>query len=107
VDHSPLWQRVIAFALLPVIIPAAAVAELFSKPVRRTPDEVANYLDDFIDGSSGPYDWDDFISLKIADPALEGIRARAASLKFTSTDDNEMALRQLLAEAEALQRKSI
>jgi len=31
-------------------------------------------------GTGGPWDWDDFISVPIADPALERLRRRCAQL---------------------------
>ena len=39
-----------------------------------TREEIANTIENFVNGSGGPWDWDDFISLRIADEELEGIR---------------------------------
>ncbi len=36
--------------------------------------EVEKYLRDFLDGTGGDYDWDDFISIPCTHPALEEIR---------------------------------
>jgi hypothetical protein len=41
---------------------------------RATPQEVARLIDDFLDGKSRPYDWDDFISIKIEDSYLDSVR---------------------------------
>jgi hypothetical protein len=52
----------------------------------------------FIEGTGGPWDWDDFVSIPIADPRLEAIRKRAS--KFPDVGPGE--LEALLSEAEVL-----
>ena len=42
--------------------------------------EVAQCLEDFLEGRGGRWDWDDFISIRLKDPELESIRLRCASL---------------------------
>ena len=87
--EPPLWgnRHPILFFLvaLPLLTVAALIAKLFdllfSKPVVRSSAEVAGVLEAFIDESGEPYDWDDFVcGGRIADPGLEAIRARCASL---------------------------
>ena len=39
-----------------------------------TREEVAKTIENFVSGSGGPWDWDDFISVRIADEELEAIR---------------------------------
>ncbi len=51
------------------------------KTSNRTKKEVLNFLQDFIDGKDGEWDWDDFISIPINDPYLEQIRRRCAGLR--------------------------
>ena len=54
---------------------------LSSKPVVRTRAEIADTIQSFVDGTGGPWDWDDFIcGGSIEDPTLEAIRDRCASL---------------------------
>jgi hypothetical protein len=48
--------------------------------VRRTKQEVADIVEDFVEGTGGPWDWDDFMSFAIEDPALDEIRERWAQL---------------------------
>jgi hypothetical protein len=43
----------------------------------RSAAEVAKYLRDFIDGTGGEWDWDDFTSIPIKEPELEAIRGEA------------------------------
>lgn len=44
--------------------------------------EIAKILEDFLQGSGGPWDWDDFTQgmAPLRDPGLEAIRARCAGL---------------------------
>jgi hypothetical protein len=104
-DKKSWWKAAISIALMPVILPVAAIANLFSSRTRRSPEYVVKHLSDFIDGSSGPYDWDEFTSVRIADPVLEDIRMRAASIDPRTTHEAESILRGLLAEAQTLQRE--
>jgi hypothetical protein len=41
---------------------------------KTTKEEVAETIENFVNGSGGPWDWDDFISLRIANEELEAIR---------------------------------
>ncbi|MNT75313.1 hypothetical protein D3C72_2141980 [compost metagenome] len=68
--------------------------------VQHTPEEVARCLRDFIDGTGGEWDWDDFASVTIKDQALESTRQRATRTEPVKADIEQ--LRKLLAEAEAL-----
>lgn len=42
--------------------------------------DVVKAIDDFLGGSGGRWDWDDFISIRLDDPVLEHVRLKAASL---------------------------
>lgn len=42
--------------------------------IKRTDAEVRLIIENFLMGQGGEWDWDDFISLKISDDYLEGIR---------------------------------
>ena len=83
-DHElPFGNRhtVLTVLLLPLLVLAAGIAKLFSKPVARTRTEVLDAITAFVNDTGGPYDWDDFIcGGRIKDPILESIRARCASL---------------------------
>ena len=90
--------------LVIVALPLAAIAGLLSSVFglreKRTAVEVATYLRNFVDGGGGAWDWDDFISVPIADPHLEDIRMRAAAVELPPTDEGMVAVRELLAEVE-------
>ena len=44
--------------------------------VRYTKAEVADLIERFLDGGGGKWDWDDFLSIPIADPELDEVRQR-------------------------------
>jgi len=43
---------------------------------RHTKAEVADIIERFLDGGSGRWDWDDFLSIPIGDPELDEVRQR-------------------------------
>jgi hypothetical protein len=88
--------------LVIVTLPIAVIAGLFGSAQKRSADEVADYLRNFIEGLGGEWDWDDFTSVPIADPQLEGIRRRAAAVDLPVTEQGSTTLRGLLAEVEQL-----
>ena len=59
------------------------VAKLLPR-LERTPPEVAQYIDDFINESGDEWDWDDFTTVPIRDPILDSIRQRCSEI----ADDN-------------------
>lgn len=93
---------IIAFGagVLLILLTIAALAGAFGRPSRRTPEEVANYLRNFIEGGGSPHDWDDFESVPIEDPTLDGIRCEAVKAAPPNPDMNR--LRELLRQAEAI-----
>ena len=68
-----LWLLVPVFALL------ALIANLFSKPIVRTPSEVADIIERFAN-NVGDDEWDDFVCIPIKDPKLDEIRERCAGI---------------------------
>ena len=85
---------------MPFMVLASLLAGLFAPKARRTADEVARYLRQFIEGTGGEWGWDDFESVPIADAGLEDIRQRA--VLAGPPDTNVSTLKLLLAEAESL-----
>ena len=68
----------------PLVILMFILARIFSRPAQRTADEVARYLWNEAQGKSGPRDWDDFVSIPIANSKLEEIRAEDSVEKLES-----------------------
>jgi hypothetical protein len=48
--------------------------------MKLSKDEVAQYIEDFLNGTGGRWDWDDFISVPINDPDPDKIRVLAVGL---------------------------
>jgi hypothetical protein len=68
-----------AFALLPVAVPVILFLKLFGigQSTDRSANEVAGFIRDFIEGTGGEWDWDDFICVPIKAPELDSIRRRS------------------------------
>ena len=88
--------------LAPVIFPVAVIMRLFSKPTKRTPAEVAGFIRDFIEGTGSDWDWDDFTSVRLADPELETIRREADRIALPVTAEGKKQLEALSMRAESL-----
>ena len=56
--------------------------------VKRSRLEVALYIENFLNGRGGKWDWDDFTSVTIVDPYLDSIRERCDNLpsEFPAVD---------------------
>jgi hypothetical protein len=99
--HITGWK---AFALLPVAVPVILFLKLFGigQSTDRSADEVAGFIRDFIEGSGGEWDWDDFISVPIKARELESIRAEASMVELPLSPTGIDELKRLLVKAEAL-----
>ena len=64
----------VVFAIFAGIVLVAFVNGKFSKPEIMSPGEVAEMIERFVEGTGGAYDWDDFISVRIADPYLSAVQ---------------------------------
>ena len=71
--EGAVWWLIIGLVLFLAVI---LLASRRSKPLGKTPDEVADQIEKFVEGSDGTYDWDDFTSFELADPYLESVRQR-------------------------------
>lgn len=70
--------------------------------VDLTPSDVASYLEDWIEGKGGEWDWDDFTSIPITDPFLESVREEATALNYPLDQADISRLRELLRQVKAL-----
>lgn len=48
--------------------------------MKRTPEEVANTIEGFVNGGGNQWAWDGFTSIRIDDPELEAIRQKVVAL---------------------------
>jgi len=74
----------------------------FEKPRTLTPEQVADYLRSFLDGTDGPWDWDNFATRPLADARLDDIRDRLAALDVPLSQADVEPLKALIAEVEAI-----
>lgn len=49
--------------------------------MKRTPEQVANTIEGFVNGGGNQWDWDGFTSIRIDDPELEKIRQRCIAIR--------------------------
>lgn len=102
--RDDVLQALLYVVLAPVAVPVALIARFAERPMERSADEVAAYLRARMEGVvlDG---WDEFLSIRIADPQLEDIRARAAAIAASTQSDEQMELRFLVARAERAARR--
>ncbi|MFN2509112.1 MAG: hypothetical protein ABR589_10120 [Chthoniobacterales bacterium] len=48
--------------------------------MKRTPEEVANTIEGFVNGTGSQWAWDGFTSIRLDDPELEAIRQNVVAL---------------------------
>lgn len=72
----------------------------------RTANAIADCIRGFLDGTCGPYDWDDFVSVPLKDVQLEAIRRDANRISLPADADGTTKLHQLLERATALAQNS-
>ena len=71
---------IIFVAVIAMILFFLILSYIGKKRFSRTKEEVASTIENFINGTSGPYDWDDFVSIPIKDAELNKIRLHCANL---------------------------
>ena len=104
--HISGWA---AYVLAPFAIIVAIAVQLvvvlfgLKNSQDLTAEDVASYLEGFIEDRSGDWDWDDFTSIPITNPALEAIRQEAAMVQLPVDDAGDAKLRELLTRARSLQ----
>ena len=79
------------------------LAEMSDPPVKRTALEVTDFLANHLTGTERPHEWDEFTSVPIADPRLEGIRLRCVQLENEEPDVRVAELRSALRLLQHLQ----
>lgn len=74
-----MWYWVIGVVCVLLLVAAAMIA-ITRRTNRRTPEEVASFIENFLDGRGDAWDWDDFLARPINDPELDRIRKRCADI---------------------------
>lgn len=103
--HISGWPAIL---LAPIAIPIILLIKLAERlfglrtTVDLTAQDVESYLRDFLERTGSDWDWDDFTSIQITDPTLEGIREEAELVPLPPDAEGEAILRRLLEEVRAL-----
>jgi hypothetical protein len=89
---------------IPIILLIVLAERLFGLKTSadRTARDVEGYLRDFLEGTGGDWDWDDFTSVKITNPGLDAIRDEAASVSLPLTEGGRATLRDLLEQVRSM-----
>lgn len=69
------------FSIAVVVLLLVFIVLSIRRPKNSTSaDQVATVIENFLDGASGDWDWEEFIDLPLAEPELDSIRLRCATL---------------------------
>src|SRR5262245_54688686 len=103
--HLRGWKAIV---LAPIALPLAILSQLLAlkKTQNRTSEEVANFLRQFAEGTSGEWDWDDFTSVPITNPKLEAIRIEADLIPLPIDSHGKQKLQELITRAEQVVKMS-
>ena len=88
------------FTLALLVAGGVAIIKLIQwmgQPVHRTREDVIGILKRVLE-TGGDREWDDFVSIHIAEPNLEKIRRRCSDVTLQPTADFEHVIREILAE---------
>lgn len=70
-----------------------------SQDGQREVDYTIRSLEQFLDGTGGEWDWDDFTSRPLKDHGLNEIRKAAGAVSLPLADEDRIVLRNLLSQA--------
>jgi hypothetical protein len=103
--HVEGWPAIaLAVVLSPLLIIWALALKFlpFKKTADRTPGEVAGFIKDFLEGTGGEWDWDDFTSIPITNGRLDEIRQEACAVDLPLDENGKRRLETLMRRARAL-----
>jgi hypothetical protein len=87
----------IGFVAVLAIVPFFRLLTGISKRLnRRSSAEVADKIEGHIQGTEGPWDWDDFTSVPIADDRLDAIRLRCLELEHALPEERTEELNRIV-----------
>lgn len=95
---SGLPAILLAPLAIPVFLLVVAVMRMFGwkDTADLTASDVETYLQDFMQGTGGAWDWDDFTSITITDPELDAIREEAMMVSLPVDPEGMATLQRLL-----------
>lgn len=98
--HEPKWLVIIPVG---VVILGLILAVL---PIKKkiTPQQWAQQLEPHLLGTDGPWDWDDAISVRLADSNMDALRIKMARFDSLNTEERRREFENIIA---ALKRGEI
>lgn len=84
-------------AIAAVAVSAFVLFRWMRRPVQRTRPEVINLIERALE-SGGDSTWDDFVSVRVADPELDTIRRRCLKVNLAPKAQFDATLRAILSE---------
>jgi hypothetical protein len=85
------------FYVLLGLVPFFHLLTFISKRLnRRTAAEVADVIEKHVQGTEGPWDWDDFTSVPITDDRLDAIRVRCLELDHALPEERMQEFREIV-----------
>ncbi len=98
--HSAVWSLITPPLLIILLLLVAALG-----PNRKiTPAQLADRLEKHLLGTEGPHDWDDTVSVTVADNRLEILRQSLSDFDILNTSEKRDELRTII---EALRRGEV
>lgn len=70
-------------------------------PKKTSKNDAISIIENFLNNSEGPYDWDDFLTFPIEDPEVEALRLKCINIKW-ETKEGRQLLREELAKLKTL-----
>lgn len=98
---------IVSVLIVPFVLIARAAMYVLGVDDRadRTPEEVADYLRKFVDGSEGEWDLDDFESVPIKDEHLDSVRCEFLSIHLPMDEVGRAKAQELLSRVEMMPRE--
>ena len=88
---------IIAIVCLLAVIPVFRLLTIITKRRnRRSVREVADMIERHVEQTEGPWDWDEFTSLPIADNDLDTIRIQCIELENVSPEERMLEMKGIL-----------
>jgi hypothetical protein len=64
--------------------------------MKRTAQQVADFLENHVRGSEGPHDWDNFTSIRTSDEHMENIRLRCLKLEDELPEERFAEMKEMI-----------
>jgi hypothetical protein len=84
---------IVVAVLISILLFFRFLTRLTKRTNKKTPNEIAGIIEHFLDGTGGPWDWDDFISCPIYNDSLDLYRLGAQPHQVSFQQRRAIAMR--------------